>query len=203
MRFLQSVGKVPILVKDSPGFVVNRILMPYMLEAVRLAELMRDPWEMDDAMVEFGMPMGPLRLLDEVGFDIALHVEQTLRAAYGDRLPQAGLLLRLTTQGMLGRKNARGFYIDHNKKGGLQPNHEIVAYLHPREAPLFSSHEEMAEHLHSFMQKEAALCLAEGVAASAEDIELAMILGSGHPPFRNLFPADHNLSTADFHETHR
>ncbi len=113
MRFVQSIGKVPILVNDSPGFVVNRILMPYMLEAVRLAEMMRDPWELDEAMVEFGMPMGPLRLLDEVGFDIALHVEQTLRAVYGDRLPHAALLLKMSTQGMLrSRKNGKGFYIE-------------------------------------------------------------------------------------------
>ncbi len=97
---------------------------------------------------------------------------------------------------------ARASTSRHDKKGGLQPNHDIVKLLSPREAPLFSNPQEMAEHLHSFMRKEAALCLAEGVAASAEDIELAMILGAGHPPFRNLFPADFNLSTADLHETH-
>ncbi len=203
MRFVQGIGKVPVLVKDRPGFVVNRILMPYMLEAVRLATMMRDPWELDEAMVEFGMPMGPLRLLDEVGFDIALHVEDTVRAAFGDRLPKSDLLNKLEAKGMLGKKNGKGFYIDHNKKDGLHPNHDILALLTPKESPLFANHREMAEHLHSFMQKEAALCLEEGVAASAQDIELAMMLGAGHPPFRDLFPkTSSNNSPLISHETH-
>jgi 3-hydroxyacyl-CoA dehydrogenase / enoyl-CoA hydratase / 3-hydroxybutyryl-CoA epimerase len=202
MRFVQSIGKVPVLVRDRPGFVVNRILMPYMLEAVRLATLMRDPWELDEAMVEFGMPMGPLRLLDEVGFDIALHVEKTVRDAFGDRLPKSDLLLKMEAKGMLGRKNGKGFYTDHNKKGRPQPNMEVVPLLTPKESPLFANHQEMAEHLHSFMQKEAAVCLQEGVAASAQDIELAMMLGAGHPPFRDLFPETSNNSPPVSHETH-
>jgi 3-hydroxyacyl-CoA dehydrogenase/enoyl-CoA hydratase/3-hydroxybutyryl-CoA epimerase len=203
MRFMQAVGKVPILVKDSPGFVVNRILMPYMLEAVRLAEMMRDPWEIDEAMVAFGMPMGPLRLLDEVGFDIALHVERTMRAAFDGRLPKSGLLEKMVSLGMLGRKNGRGFYADHNKKKGHpQPNREILALIFSKEAPLFKNHEAMANHLHSFMRTEAALCLSEGVAASAQDIELAMILGAGHPPFRKLFSDLSPNLTGTRHEKH-
>lgn len=202
MRFMQSIGKVPILVKDSPGFVVNRILMPYMLEAVRLAEMMRDPWELDEAMVEFGMPMGPLRLLDEVGFDIALHVEHTMRAAFDGRLPQSSLLTKMEALGMLGHKIGKGFYIDHDKKGALHPNRDILALTFPKEAPLFKNHEAMANHLHSFMRTEAALCLAEGVAASAQDIELAMILGAGHPPFRKLFSDLLPNLTGSDHEKH-
>lgn len=188
VRFVQSLGKTPVLVKDRPGFVVNRILMPYLLGAVKLAETMRDPWELDEAMTAFGMPMGPLRLLDEVGFDVALHVEKTLRAAFGDRIPQTTLLQTMVQAGMLGRKNGRGFYATINGKKTTQPNPEVLPMLQPREAPTFRSKEDMAAHLNGLMQVEAQRCLDEGVAATAADIELAMTLGTGYPPFRNLFP---------------
>lgn len=188
VRFVQSLGKTPVLVKDRPGFVVNRILMPYLLGAVKLAETMRDPWELDEAMTAFGMPMGPLRLLDEVGFDVALHVEKTLRAAFGHRIPQTTLLQTMVQAGMLGRKNGRGFYATINGRNASQPNPEVMAMLRPNEAPAFRSKEDMAAHLNGLMQAEAQRCLDEGVAATAADIELAMTLGSGYPPFRNLFP---------------
>jgi 3-hydroxyacyl-CoA dehydrogenase/enoyl-CoA hydratase/3-hydroxybutyryl-CoA epimerase len=186
---VQSLGKTPLLVKDEPGFVVNRILMPYLLGAVELASEMRDPWEVDDAMTAFGMPMGPLRLLDEVGFDVALHVEKTMRDAFGDRIPRASLLDQMVSAGMLGKKNGRGFYTSFDGKHGAQPNPEILRLLRPREYKRFSTQDQMAEHLHGLMQAEARLCRDELVAATASDIELAMILGSGHPPFRSLFPA--------------
>ncbi|WP_050027744.1 FAD-dependent oxidoreductase [Verrucomicrobium sp. BvORR034] len=188
LRFVQGLGKTPIVVKDRPGFVVNRILMPYLLGAVQIASTMRDPWELDDAMTDFGMPMGPLRLLDEVGFDVALHVEKTLRAAFGDRIPQSDLLDQLATAGMMGHKNGRGFYTGFNDRHGPQPNPEILRYIKPRELPEFTEREQMATYLNGLMQKEGQLCLEEGVAASASDIELAMILGSGYPAFRSLFP---------------
>jgi 3-hydroxyacyl-CoA dehydrogenase/enoyl-CoA hydratase/3-hydroxybutyryl-CoA epimerase len=187
VKFVQGLGKTPVLVKDRPGFVVNRILMPYLLGAVKLAEMMRDPWDLDDAMVNFGMPMGPLRLLDEVGFDVALHVEKTLRAEFGDRIPQTTLLKRMVDAGMLGRKNGRGFYSKVTPKSGLQANPDVLPMLTPREYPPFRTQEEMATHLNGLMQAEAQRCLDEGVAASAADIELAMTLGTGYPPFRNLF----------------
>jgi len=189
VRFVQNLGKTPVLVKDRPGFVVNRILMPYLLGAVKLAESMRDPWELDDAMTSFGMPMGPLRLLDEVGFDVALHVEKTLRAAYGDRIPETTLLQRMVHAGMLGRKNGRGFYAQlAGKPASLQANPEVLRLLKPRELPPFQTREEMAAHLNGLMQAEAVRCLEEGVAVCAADVELAMTLGTGYPPFRDLFP---------------
>lgn len=191
VRFVQGLGKTPVLVKDRPGFVVNRILMPYLLGAVKLAEEMRDPWVLDDAMTEFGMPMGPLRLLDEVGFDVALHVEKTLRAAFGDRIPQTTLLQRMVHAGMLGRKNGRGFYAQVSaKQSSLQANPEVLPLLRAHELAQFRTKEEMAAHLNGLMQAEAVRCLEEGVALTAADIELAMTLGTGYPPFRDLFPAN-------------
>lgn len=186
LRFVQSMGKTPILVKDAPGFVVNRILVPYLLGAVQLAVSMRDPWILDDAMTEFGMPMGPLRLLDEVGFDVALHVEKTLRDAFGDHVPSSTLLHDMMEHGMLGRKNDRGFYTDFQNKTGPQANPEVSIFLKPKASILTKT--EIKEQLHRLMQNEAKRCLDDRVAASASDIELAMTLGAGYPPFRHLFP---------------
>ncbi len=197
MKFVQGLGKTPILVQDRPGFVVNRILMPYLLGAVQLAETMRDPWALDDAMTDFGMPMGPLRLLDEVGFDVALHVERTMRAAFGDRIPRSGLLSAMVDAGMLGRKNGRGFYRAYNSKAGDQPNPEVMKLLKPRALSVFPGTAAMAEHLHDLMRAEAAHVLAEGVAATPGDIELAMILGAGYPPFETLFPSPSAVPAAD------
>ena len=189
VRFVQGLGKTPVLVKDRPGFVVNRILMPYLLGAVKLAETMRDPWDLDDAMLDFGMPMGPLRLLDEVGFDVALHVEKTLRAAFGDRIPQTTLLQRMVHAGMLGRKNGtRLLRQGHVEETACRPIPKCCRCSRPRELPPFRTKEEMAAHLNGLMQAEAQRCLDEGVAATAPDIELAMMLGTGYPPFRDLFP---------------
>ena len=86
LSFVQQIGKLPMVVKDSPGFVVNRILMPYLIEAGNLFESGATIAELDEAMLDFGMPMGPMRLLDEVGIDVALHVAQTIAANYGDRM---------------------------------------------------------------------------------------------------------------------
>jgi 3-hydroxyacyl-CoA dehydrogenase/enoyl-CoA hydratase/3-hydroxybutyryl-CoA epimerase len=188
LRYIQSLGKTPILVNDHPGFVVNRILMPYLLGAVALAEQLHDPWDIDDAMLEFGMPMGPLRLLDEIGFDVALHVEQTLRAEHGNRLPTTSLLQRLANAGYLGAKNHQGFYRAHHEKSGPQANPGILKFLNPKAYPPYKEKTDIANHLNQFMQEEAALCLEEGVTATAANIELAMILGTGYPPFRRLLP---------------
>lgn len=186
MRFVQGIGKTPVLVKDAPGFVVNRILVPYLLGAVQLAVNMRDPWILDDAMIEFGMPMGPLRLLDEVGFDVAIHVEKTLRNAFGDHVPSCSLLHHMLDHGMLGRKNERGFYTAFQDKTGPQANPEVLTFLQPKSKTPEKA--EIIDQLHRLMQNEAQRCLDDGVAASASDIELAMTLGAGYPPFRHLFP---------------
>lgn len=186
IRHVQSLGKTPILVRDHPGFIVNRILMPYLLAATNLAREMHDPWDIDDAMLDFGMPMGPLRLLDEIGFDVALHVDRTLRPVHGDRLPSVQLLQQLADQGLLGRKNGRGFYRAYHEKSGPQPNPEVLRCLSPKALPPFRNKAEIAHHLNGFMQQEAALCLDEKVTATAANIELAMTLGAGYPAFRRL-----------------
>ncbi len=203
MRFAQGLGKTPILVKDSPGFIVNRILMPYLLGAVKLAEDRRDPWVIDDAMTDFGMPMGPLRLLDEIGFDVALHVEETLRERFGDRLPKTHLLQAMVNQGMLGRKSGRGFYTSYKGGEEPEPNPEILGVIHPRELPLPRTTDEISLHLHELMRAEADGCLREGIVESKEAIELAMILGAGYPAWQNLFPYITHHSGEVSHENER
>src|SRR5437867_4454143 len=95
LRFVQQIGKLPVIVRDSPGFLVNRILMPYLVEAGNLFENGATVTDLDEAMLDFGMPMGPMRLLDEVGIDVALHVAQTLSASFPERLKVPGLLPKM------------------------------------------------------------------------------------------------------------
>jgi 3-hydroxyacyl-CoA dehydrogenase/enoyl-CoA hydratase/3-hydroxybutyryl-CoA epimerase len=171
--FAQKLGKTPIVVRDSPGFVVNRILMPYLMEAIRLHETGIPPEIIDEAMLEFGMPMGPLRLLDEIGLDVALHVGETLCEAFPDRLVKSALLERMVAEGKLGKKSGQGFYKHGPKVSKTTPtihDHSVVENVQHRLALLLSN--------------EAAHCANEGLTRSPADIDLAMILGTGYPPFR-------------------
>ncbi|SKB03429.1 3-hydroxyacyl-CoA dehydrogenase / enoyl-CoA hydratase / 3-hydroxybutyryl-CoA epimerase [Prosthecobacter debontii] len=174
VAFVQRLGKTPIVVKDSPGFVVNRILMPYLMEAVRLHETGVAAEVIDEAMLEFGMPMGPMRLLDEIGLDVADHVANTLCAAYPDRLTGSSLLKRLVTEGKLGKKTGQGFY--SYKDGGR--NRKTV--IHHDDAMI----EHVQHRLALLLSNEAARCAYEGLTRQPSEIDLAMILGTGYPPFR-------------------
>lgn len=174
VAFVQRLGKTPVVVKDSPGFVVNRILMPYLMEAVRLHENGIPPEVIDEAMLEFGMPMGPMRLLDEIGLDVADHVAETLCAAYPDRLSGSSLLKRLVSEGKLGKKSGQGFYSYNEEKRSRRNT------VHHDEAMI----EHVQHRLALLLTNEAARCAYEGLTRTPADIDLAMILGTGYPPFR-------------------
>ena len=178
IAFVRQLGKMPVVVRDSPGFLVNRILMPYLIEAAKLFEHGGDPKTIDDAMLEFGMPMGPLRLLDEVGLDVAAHVARTLAGAFPDRMAVPDLLLKLVAGGHTGRKGKSGFYTYDGSS--TEPNPAALA-LRTGSQP---APENTAAHLAQAMSQEARLCLDEGVAGTADDIDLAMVLGTGYAPFR-------------------
>ena len=178
VAFVRSLGKLPVVVRDSPGFLVNRILMPYLVEAAKIFERGGDPKVIDDAMLDFGMPMGPLRLLDEVGLDVSAHVARTLADAFPDRMGVPDLLRRLIDQGQLGRKSGAGFYIyDRNE---ISPNPAALA-LRTGNQPTPA---DVATQLAHSMSEEARLCLNERIAETADDIDLAMVLGTGYAPFR-------------------
>lgn len=176
LAFVRGLGKIPVVVKDSPGFLVNRILMPYLIEAGRLAESGVPVATIDRAMLDYGMPMGPLRLLDEIGLDVAAHVAETMGEAFGDRFAVPELLTALRASGDLGRKNGQGFYHHEGRKATPR-----VFAVPPSPLPRES---DIAARLATLMTREAKRCLEEGIVRDPGSIDLAMILGTGYAPFR-------------------
>ena len=187
MAFVRSLGKTPVVAKDSPGFIVNRILMPYLIEAGHLFSRHVDAHRIDKVMLDFGMPMGPLRLLDEVGLDVALHVARTLSEAMPGRFTTPEVIERLVALGELGRKTGRGFYsYDTNSgrnHGLLEVNPGALSVCSDEPETGLDADSELRWRLSLLMSNEALLCLEEGVAASAGDIDLAMVMGTGYAPF--------------------
>src|SRR5256884_4496343 len=110
LAFVRQIGKLPVMVRDSPGFLVNRVLFPYLLDAAELFESGLDAGKIDNALTQWGMPMGPLRLIDEIGVDITVDIGNTLEKAYGRRDHISAVLLWLREGQMLGRKTGGGFY---------------------------------------------------------------------------------------------
>lgn len=179
-----AMGKLPVVVGDSPGFLVNRILGPYLNEAGHLLGEGASIEAVDRAATAFGMPMGPLRLIDEVGIEVAARAGENLRAAHGERLAQAGALTRLGAAGRTGRRGGRGFY-RYGRGGEARPDpgaYEAIGRAGgagPGPPPRV-----LRARLLLPMVNEAARALSEGVTASARDLDLAMITGAGFPAFR-------------------
>ncbi|HEY7820890.1 MAG TPA: 3-hydroxyacyl-CoA dehydrogenase NAD-binding domain-containing protein, partial [Vicinamibacteria bacterium] len=178
--FARKLGKTPVVVNDGPGFLVNRILGPYLNEATFLLLECGDVEAVDRAFLEFGMPMGPLRLLDEVGLDVAVKAGGVLARAFGDRAEPSGVLPLIVSSGRLGKKSGRGFYLYRN--GKEVPDPQLPLLIRAVRAPLDEG--EATERALSLMVAEAARCLDESIVRNAEDLDLAMIFGTGFPPFR-------------------
>src|SRR5881398_3931239 len=123
LGFVRQIAKLPVIVRDSPGFLVNRVLFPYLLEAVELFENGVNAQEIDEALLEWGMPMGPLRLIDQIGVDIAVDIANTLEQAYCKRDRAPKILREMQSAKMVGRKSGRGFYKYEGKS--QTPNAEI------------------------------------------------------------------------------
>lgn len=176
----RRLGKTPVLVADAPGFLVNRVLMPYLAEAVALVERGQPVRAVDRALRDFGMPMGPLELLDEIGLDVARKVAHVLRDAFGDRMPPVTLIDRLVAAGELGKKTELGFYdYEGGRRKGVNSSIEPAT---PVEGPLSAGR--IIDRLVDAMVNEAALALEEQVVGRPDDVDLAMVLGTGFPPFR-------------------
>jgi 3-hydroxyacyl-CoA dehydrogenase / enoyl-CoA hydratase / 3-hydroxybutyryl-CoA epimerase len=175
LGFVRQIGKVPVVVRDSPGFLVNRVLFPYLLDAAELFESGVDAEQIDRALVEWGMPMGPLRLIDEIGVDITIDIGNTLEKAYGQRDHVAAILLWLRDQKMLGRKTGAGFY---KYEGRSQTPNDSLVQSPP------ATDVDLPHRLIFLMVNEAARCVEEGVVGSPEDADYGMILGTGFAPFR-------------------
>ncbi len=181
LSFVKSIGKLPVLVRDSPGFLVNRILLPYIAEAVRLFREGHRLANIDSIMLDFGMPMGPLRLTDEVGLDVSAHVVHELES----RLPHLGplddTLEKMIGKGWMGRKSGKGFY-KYEAGGKESPNSELRS-LQPAE-PAVQNEGDPRDRLVLIMVNEAARTLEEKVVEAAEDVDFGMIMGTGWSPFR-------------------
>lgn len=182
VAFGKRLGKTVIVVKNSPGFLVNRILGPYINEAALLLEDGATIDEIDNAMVDFGMPMGPLNLLDEVGIDIGYKVAKILSDAFKDRPNPSQIIDLMVKSDRLGKKGGRGFYIYEGKKKHVDP--EVYNIIHHRNQSNKFSREDIQERLFFIMLKEAALCLEEKVVRRPHDVDAGMIFGTGFPPFR-------------------
>jgi 3-hydroxyacyl-CoA dehydrogenase/enoyl-CoA hydratase/3-hydroxybutyryl-CoA epimerase len=200
LAFVRQIGKLPVIVRDSPGFLVNRVLFPYLLDAAELFERGVDAERIDRALVEWGMPMGPLRLIDEIGVDITIDIGNTLEKAYGQRDHVPTVLLRLRELQMLGRKTGAGFYKYEGKAqtpnealaqwrlggvaGGADPGKGEGNATTQSASPPPATAEDLTHRLIFLMVNEAARCVEEGVVDSPEDADYGMILGTGFAPFR-------------------
>jgi 3-hydroxyacyl-CoA dehydrogenase/enoyl-CoA hydratase/3-hydroxybutyryl-CoA epimerase len=181
------IGKTPVLVRDAPGFLVNRILVPYLAESLSMAAEGMPIVAIDDAAKAWGMPMGPFELLDEIGLDIAAHVLKSLGgAASGPAGVQAAVGLA-TRNGWLGKKTGRGFFMHdtkHRKSTAPQVNEDLVRTLSGGLPAPTIEIEAIQRRLVQPMIDAAKSALAEGVTDSAETIDLAVVLGTGLAPFR-------------------
>ena len=182
VAFGRRMGKTVIVVKDSPGFWVNRILAPYANEIGHLLAEGASIEEIDGMAVRFGFPVGPVTLLDEVGLDVAEKVAHVMLAAYGDRLQPTAGVAALVKAGRLGRKSGRGFYIyKGGKKRGVDPGAYELLGVHPNGGPRPA---EILQRLVLGILNEAARAVGEGVVRSPRDGDIGAIFGFGFPPFR-------------------
>jgi len=178
----RKLGKTVVYCNDGPGFVVNRILGPYMNESGFLLEEGNTIESLDKAMVDFGMPMGPMALLDEVGIDVAAKVAGILTEAFGARMEKSTVVEKLYADGRHGKKNGKGLYrYSDGKRQGPDPT--VYRVLGIR-APHPAEPKAVVERMVLAMINEASLILDEKIVASAAELDLAMIMGTGFPPFR-------------------
>jgi len=183
-QFALALGKIPVVVADGPGFLVNRILGPYLNEAGFLLAEGASIEDVDRVARVFGMPMGPLRLIDEVGIDVSGHAGDSLHEGLGERLDPAPALVALGRTDRLGKKGGRGFYVyEKGKEKGIDESiyQALGSVLQPRRA---FPDREIRQRLVLAMINEAARILDDGIVTSAQDVDLAMIMGTGFPPFR-------------------
>jgi 3-hydroxyacyl-CoA dehydrogenase/enoyl-CoA hydratase/3-hydroxybutyryl-CoA epimerase len=173
VMFTKDIGKLPLPVKSHPGFLVNRVLLPYMCKAVELVEMGYSPERVDTAAKDFGMPMGPLLLGDTVGLDICLNVSTIFSDQLGDDYPVPELLKQFVKDGNLGIKSGRGFY--GHKKGVGDYNNPHTCYDY--------SEEELSDVLRNVFVEECRKVLEEGIIESKDHMDAGVIFATGFCPF--------------------
>jgi len=194
LALANRIGKVPVLVGDAPGFLLNRLLIPHLLEALAVATEGAPILLVDEAMKRWGMPMGPFELLDEIGLDVGMHVLQSLSQTQPCGLSPPVAVAQAVAEGWLGKKTGKGFYLHEKtrkrgKEAKPQLNGEMARLIAPRAVspgttPTTPSRESIQWRLVLPMVNEAARVLSEGITDSADDIDLATVLAFAFPPFR-------------------
>ena len=168
--FVKGIGKFPLECKSAPGFVVNRILAPYMAEAMELVSEGVALADIDEAAIRFGMPVGPIELADNVGLDVVLHVSGVLGAKMDGPVPER--LKGMVEAGTLGRKSGQGFYAWQDGKAQKQPGDYSTVP------------DDIEDRLVLAMVNEAVSCLADSVVSDADMLDAGVIFGTGFAPFR-------------------
>ena len=175
----KKAGKTPIVVKDGAGFLVNRILLPYINECAKILDEGGDIKSIDKIIENFGMPMGPFTLADTVGLDVGFKVAKILEESYGKRMAVSPLLNSAYNDlHLLGKKGKRGFYIHDGKTKEVNADVTKLKSGNTRFEP-----QEVIDRAMLIMVNEAARCLDEGVVKNAQHLDVAMIFGTGFPPF--------------------
>ena len=182
VKWVLDAKKTPIVVKDGPGFLVNRILAPYLNEAAFLLEEGVTVEALDEAALNFGMPMGPCRLMDEIGLDVCVKVGKIMHEGLGERANPSSLSTKLYDAKLLGKKNGKGFYLYDDKGKVIGKNPEISKLLPSKK----NRKDEMEIQMRLFlpMVNEAAYIFADKIVDKASTVDIGMIYGTGFPPFR-------------------
>lgn len=179
--FARKIGKLVIVVNDVPGFLINRILIAYLIEAAFLLEEGIKISRIDKIARDFGMPMGPIELVDEIGIDVGYKVVKILGDAYGARMRMPSVLMKAKEEKLLGKKAKLGFYIYRGKK--KIPNPKICKLI-SNVKPKTISDDVVLKRIIYVMINEAARCLDEKVIQRPETVDIGMIMGTGFAPFR-------------------
>jgi 3-hydroxyacyl-CoA dehydrogenase/enoyl-CoA hydratase/3-hydroxybutyryl-CoA epimerase/3-hydroxyacyl-CoA dehydrogenase/enoyl-CoA hydratase/3-hydroxybutyryl-CoA epimerase/enoyl-CoA isomerase len=180
----KQIGKTPIVVRDCPGFLVNRILFPYLNESLALLEEGAEPRAIDRAATDFGMPMGPITLNDVVGLDTSLYAGNVVNAAFADRARPTRILGELVKAGRLGQKSGAGFYSYAKASRGVDDPAFAAILERVRTGRRDFSQEEITDRLFLPMLVEASRVLSEGIVREPGDVDMGLILGIGFPAFR-------------------
>lgn len=190
VAFARAIGKLPIVVKDSPGFLVNRVLMPYLHEAIELLREGVPQQRIDRVAKTFGMPVGPIELYDLIGLDTAFYAGIVMHESFGDRIEASPVIPAMVRAKLLGQKCGEGFYLHGGRDRQLTPNPAIVKRLEPYalEPPgdpaVVHADERIVDRLFLPMALEATLALDERVVDDPGDVDLAVVHGLGFPAFR-------------------
>ena len=182
-RLAIKLGKFPVVVSDAPGFLVNRCLAPYVNEAARLLLEGTAPEAIDAAMLDFGMPMGPCRLLDEIGFDVATKVSAVMHEAFPQRMVPCELFAAMSAAKALGQKTGGGLYGKDGKGDG--PGRKVLAELRSKRGTpgREAGRSEILHRLIYPLVDEAYRCLDDGIVQGEQDLDLGLVMGIGFPPF--------------------